>query len=104
MAKEMVFNGTAFALIIGYYGIINVLMFALMCYDKNAAIKKRYRIPEKNLYLMAVLGSGFGGLIGMVFKHHKIRHIDFILVFTITAILHFLVIYFLVGKFAITFV
>lgn len=49
------------------------------------------RIPEKNLFLLAVLGGGIGGLIAMVFKRHKNKHIDFILTFTVTAILHMVV-------------
>lgn len=93
----------AFALILGYYGVLNLIMYLMMAFDKNAAIKKKRRVPEKNFYLMAVLGAGVGGLLGIAFKRHKSKHLDFILVFTVTAILHILVVYLLVGKFAITF-
>lgn len=99
----MTFHGMAFAIIFGYYIIINLVMFFTMTYDKRCAIKNKRRIPEKNLYLLAVVGGGFGGMLAMVFKHHKNKHMDFIMVYTITAILHVLAIYLLIGKFAITF-
>ena len=47
-----------------------------------------------------VVGGGIGGLIAMVFKRHKNKHIDFILTFTVTAILHMVVAFLLIGKFA----
>ena len=39
-------------------------------------------------------------MIAMVFKRHKNKHIDFILTFTVTAILHMVVAFLLIGKFA----
>lgn len=97
---ELYFNGTALAIIVGYYLLINIIMYAAMVIDKKRAIKDGWRIPEKNLYLLAVLGGGIGGLTAMVTKHHKNKHLDFILVYTITAILHLLVAFLLIGKFA----
>jgi uncharacterized membrane protein YsdA (DUF1294 family) len=49
---------------------------------------------------MAIMGGGLGGLVAMVFKRHKNRHLDFIMVFTMTSILHMLVAFLLIGKFA----
>lgn len=97
---ELYFNGTAMAVILGYYFLINLIMYIAMSIDKKRAVKDGWRIPEKNLYLLAVLGGGVGGLIAMVTKHHKNRHLDFVMVYTITAILHFLVAFLLIGKFA----
>ena len=97
---EMYFNPTALAIILGYYVIINIVLYVTMVIDKKRAIKDQWRIPEKNMYLMAVLGGGFGGLVAMVFKRHKNRHMDFILVFTMTSILHILAAFLLIGKFA----
>lgn len=100
MAAEPVltFNATACFIVLAYYLIINVVMYVAMCIDKKHAIKDKRRVPEKNLYLLAVLGGGAGGLIAMVVKHHKNRHLDFVLVYTITAILHCLVVFFLFSK------
>ena len=97
---EMYFNPTALCIIFGYYILINLVLYITMVIDKKRAIKDQWRIPEKNMYLMAVLGGGLGGLFAMVFKRHKNRHLDFIMVFTMTSILHMLVAFLLIGKFA----
>jgi len=97
---EMYFNPTALIIIFGYYAIINIALYVTMVIDKKRAIKDGWRIPEKNMFVMAVLGGGLGGLVAMVFKRHKNRHMDFILVFTMTAILHMLLAFLLIGKFA----
>ena len=99
---EMYFNPVALAIIFGYYIIINIVLYVMMVIDKKRAIKDQWRIPEKNMYLVAVLGGGLGGLFAMVFKRHKNRHMDFILVFTVTGILHVLLAFLLIGKFAFT--
>ena len=97
---EMYFNPTALAIIVGYYVIINIVLYMMMVIDKKRAIKDGWRIPEKNMFVAAVLGGGTGGLIAMVFKRHKNRHMDFILVFTMTAILHMVAALLLLGRFA----
>ena len=97
---EMYFNPTALAIILGYYVLINLVLYITMVIDKKKAIKDQWRIPEKNMFIMAVLGGGLGGLCAMVFKRHKNRHMDFILVFTMTSILHMVAAFLLIGKFA----
>ena len=97
---ELYFNGRNLLIIVGYYLIINLILYFTMVIDKKRAIKDGWRIPEKNLFLLAVLGGGIGGLIAMVFKRHKNKHIDFILTFTVTAILHMDEAFLLIGKFS----
>ena len=99
---EMYFNPVALTIIFGYYIIINIVLYVTMVIDKKRAIKDGWRIPEKNMFVLAVLGGGLGGLVAMVFKRHKNRHMDFILVFTMTAILHMVLAFLLIGKFAFT--
>ena len=99
---EMYFNTTALAIILGYYIVINLVLYITMVLDKKRASKDGWRLPEKNMVIMAVLGGGLGGLCAMVFKRHKNRHMDFILVFTMTSILHMLAAFLLIGKFAFT--
>ncbi|NCC16637.1 MAG: DUF1294 domain-containing protein [Clostridia bacterium] len=100
---EMHFNGIAFAVLMGYYILINLIIYATMAFDKKAAINHKRRVPEKNFYFMAILGGGLGGLLAQIFKHHKTRHLDFVFVFTITGILHILLIFLVMGKFIVTF-
>ena len=99
---EMYFNPTALGIILGYYVLINIILYVTMVIDKKRAQKDHWRIPEKNMFILAVLGGGLGGLFAMVFKRHKNRHMDFILVFTMTAILHMVAAFLLIGKFAFT--
>ena len=62
-----------------YLIVINVLAFALMGIDKSKAKRHLWRIPEKTLFLSALLGGGAGAIIGMYFFHHKIRHWYFVI-------------------------
>ncbi|MBN9646315.1 MAG: DUF1294 domain-containing protein [Terrisporobacter othiniensis] len=61
-----------------YLIIINVIGFFIMSLDKKKAIKKAYRIPEKNLLFVCVLGGSLGMLIGMYKFHHKTKHNKFV--------------------------
>jgi len=49
-----------------------------MSIDKKKAIKKAYRIPEKNLFFICILGGSLGMLIGMYKFHHKTKHNKFV--------------------------
>ena len=52
---ELYFNGRNLLIIVGYYLIINLILYFTMVIDKKRAIKDGWRIPEKNLFLLAVL-------------------------------------------------
>ena len=61
------------ALLIWLAGI-NVVTFALYGIDKYKAKKGLWRIPEKTLLLLPLLGGSVGGILGMSVFHHKTRH------------------------------
>ena len=49
-----------------YYLIcINLLAFLLMGQDKHRARHRKWRIPEKTLFLTAILGGSIGSIMGM---------------------------------------
>ena len=50
---------------------INILGFILMGYDKSQAIRKGWRIQERTLLLISILGGGIGVYIAMVLFRHK---------------------------------
>jgi len=62
-----------------YLLIINVMAFLMYGLDKRKAIKEKWRIPERVLLGMAVMGGTVGSLLGMVVFRHKIRKWKFAL-------------------------
>lgn len=54
--------------------LVNLVAFALMGVDKQRARTHQWRVPEKTLFLAALLFGGTGGTIGMFFFHHKTKH------------------------------
>ena len=57
-----------------YLLVINVVAFGVYGADKRRAQKDRWRVPEKRLFALAVLGGSIGALAGMYVFHHKTRH------------------------------
>ena len=57
--------------------LINAVGFALMLSDKRKAIRHRWRIPERVLIGIALLGGSIGCLSGMYLARHKTRHLKF---------------------------
>lgn len=60
-----------------YVVFMSLLTFAVFGADKAKAIRNKWRIPERTLLLLAVLGGSPGALAGMLFFRHKIRKIKF---------------------------
>ena len=58
-------------------GGMSFLLFAMMGIDKALAKRGAWRLPEKTLFLLALLGGALGGIIGMYFFRHKTRHSSF---------------------------
>ncbi len=57
-----------------YLGLINLLGFFAMFLDKQKAKRNKWRIPEKTLFLLAVIGGSLGTTLGMHIFHHKTKH------------------------------
>lgn len=57
-----------------YLVVMNLVAFAVYGMDKWKARHQRYRVPEKTLFLLAILGGSVGALAGMHIFHHKTRH------------------------------
>lgn len=62
-----------------YLAIINTISFIVMGIDKRRAIKHKWRIPEKTLFLLAVLLGSIGTNLGMKIFRHKTKHIVFVI-------------------------
>ena len=64
-------------LIPAYLIVLNLLAFLLMGLDKAKARRHRWRIPEKTLFLSAILGGSIGAIAGMQLFRHKTKHASF---------------------------
>ena len=65
--------------ILSYYLIaVNVLAFVLMGIDKRRARRGAWRVPEKTLFLLPLLGGSIGALLGMRVFRHKTKHWYFV--------------------------
>ena len=60
--------------LIRYLILVNVIAFTVFGADKIKARKQKWRIPEKTLFLLALLGGGLGAFLGMHMFHHKTKH------------------------------
>ncbi len=56
-----------------YLGVINVLSFLIYGLDKLKAKYHKWRISEKTLLLLAILGGAYGSYFAMILFHHKTR-------------------------------
>ena len=57
--------------------LINLIGFAAMALDKRRAIRHKWRIPERTLFLIALLFGSIGVLTGMYVFRHKTKHLSF---------------------------
>ena len=65
--------------------VMSVVLFVLMGLDKGKAKSGARRVPEKTLFLFALLGGAIGGTAGMFFFRHKTKHWYFRLGFPLLA-------------------
>lgn len=64
--------------VIVYLIIMNIAGLAVMALDKSRARRYAWRIPEKMLFLVSVLGGSIGTWAGMYLFHHKTKHWYFV--------------------------
>lgn len=62
---------------IAYLVLINIAAFIIYGADKHKAKKGQWRIPEKTLIGVAVLGGSIGAVMGMRLFSHKTKHPKF---------------------------
>ncbi|MFC5406990.1 DUF1294 domain-containing protein [Cohnella soli] len=66
-------------LLVCYLLAINVGALWAMAYDKGQAKRRRQRVPERTLFLLAAIGGSPGSIVGMRIWHHKTKHISFVM-------------------------
>ncbi|NMC15351.1 MAG: DUF1294 domain-containing protein [Chloroflexi bacterium] len=68
--------------------VLSILTFLLFGFDKNAARMNQWRIPEKVLLGLSILGGAVGGLLGMQVFRHKTRKNYFWIILIAAACVH----------------
>ncbi|MCH5268096.1 MAG: DUF1294 domain-containing protein [Lachnospiraceae bacterium] len=63
----------------GYVLIVNCIGLFVMFEDKRRARKHLYRIPEKTLFFVSLIGGSIGTWMGMYLFHHKTKHWYFVM-------------------------
>lgn len=82
-------------LILIYYGILNFFGLILMIIDKKRAEINKWRISEKNLLIIGLLGGAFGAYIGMKGFRHKTKHKAFSIGIPFFMIIHLILMIYL---------
>lgn len=68
----------AWTVLLVWLAVINLLTFIVYGADKRRARKGKWRVPEKTLFLLPLLGGSIGALLGMRVFHHKTKHWYFV--------------------------
>ena len=82
-------------LLIYYVIIINFLGLLLMGIDKRKAVKNHWRIPERTLFVVSLLGGSIGSFVGMYLFRHKTKHLRFTIGIPVILVLQILAVLFL---------
>lgn len=68
--------------------IVSALAVLVTVYDKLVAGKKRSRVPEQTLFLLAILGGSAAMYLTMLLIRHKTKHKRFMLGLPLIILLH----------------
>lgn len=79
---------TGTEIIFAYLGIINVVTFLTYGADKSRAQSGRWRVPERTLLGLAVIGGSLGAWLGMKTFHHKTQKSKFYIGVRIILLIH----------------
>ena len=78
-----------------YFLLANLLGFFSMGIDKWKATHHKWRIPEKTLFAIAILGGSIGSILGMQLFRHKTKHRSFVIGMPLILFLQALITYFI---------
>jgi uncharacterized membrane protein YsdA (DUF1294 family) len=74
-----------------YFIIISMIALILTLYDKQAAIRRFWRVPERTLFFISVLGGASIMLAAMLLFRHKTRHAKFMIGLPVIVVLQIVV-------------
>ena len=82
------FTGVIQFWVLVVYALLGFLSFSLYWYDKNASLRKAWRIPENTLHLIDLLGGWLGAILAQQLFRHKTKKINFKVMFWLTVVLN----------------
>lgn len=71
-----------------YLLVINIFTFSVYGADKRRAQSGRWRVPERTLLGLAVIGGSLGAWLGMKIFHHKTQKPKFYIGVRIILLIH----------------
>ena len=82
-----------------YLIFINLVGFCAMGIDKWKATRGAWRIPEKTLFTITLLGGGFGTIAGMYLFRHKTKKLYFTIGFPVILITEIVLVLYVLIKY-----
>ena len=79
------------------YAVMGVIAFCAYGIDKYRAGHDMWRIPEKTLFLLALLGGAISAYLGMKTFHHKTQHKKFTIIVPLLALMQLAAVFWLLG-------
>lgn len=74
-----------------YIVFTNILLFTLMAIDKQKAKLRQWRISEKTLFILALIGGSIGGILGMYTFRHKTKKLKFKILYPLFLLIHIII-------------
>ena len=74
-----------------YLAVINLATLLIFGIDKLKSVRGKYRISEKTLLILCLLGGALGGLIAMILFNHKTRKAKFMIGIPVIIILQIII-------------
>lgn len=76
------------SILTGYLAVINFTTCVAYGLDKGRAKSGKWRIPERTLLLLALIGGSLGALAGMIMFRHKTRKAKFVISVPVMFVVH----------------
>ena len=83
-------------ILIWYLAVINFITWIAYGLDKGRAKSGKWRIPERTLLLLALIGGSLGSLAGMILFRHKTRTPKFFVSVPVMFVVHCVIVAMLV--------
>ena len=83
-------------ILVWYLAVINFITWIAYGLDKGRAKSGKWRIPERTLLLLALVGGSLGALAGMILFRHKTRKPKFFISVPVMFVVHCVIVAMLV--------